>query len=272
MYAVDFEYDGQYLSDYGFIICDFNSTTGADVIDAGSKITFNKTARNSGKEYSLVSTQYDQCVSATFDICKNPDIFDYEDMAITNDEFRSIVRWLNRTEFLKFQIFYEDYRDRTSCYYDASFNVDKITIGKVLYGIRLTMESNKPFGYGAEQVLTYTFSNATQSYILTDISDEIGSMCPYVAITCDEDGDIELHNALEGCTTLIKNCSVGEVITLDGNSQIISTTYNSHNICNDFNYEFFRIGNTINTRDNLITVSKPCRIEIRYSPIIKDVP
>lgn len=41
MYALDFEYDGQYLSDYGFIICDFNSSSGADIVSAGSMITFN---------------------------------------------------------------------------------------------------------------------------------------------------------------------------------------------------------------------------------------
>lgn len=272
MYAVDFEYDAKYLSDYGFIICDFDSANDASVIDAGSKITFNKTARNRGKQYSLLSTQYDQCVSTTFDICKNPDIYDYEDMAITNDEYRLIVRWLNRNEFLKFQVFYEDYRDRTSCYYDASFNIEKIMIGEILYGLRLTMESNKPFGYGAEQVITYNFSDSSQSYTLIDLSDEIGTICPYVTITCNEDGDLYLYNESEDCITLIKNCLAGEMIILDGEDQIISTTYNSHDVRNDFNYEFFRIGNSMDTRENHISVSLPCKVEIRYCPIIKDTP
>lgn len=272
MYAIDFEYDGHYLSNYGFIICDFDSASGADVVDAGSKITFNKVSRNRGKQYSLTSTQYDECIQATFDICKDPDKYDYKDMVISNDEYRDLMRWLNRREFLKFHAFYLDDKERETCYYDVSFNVDKIKIGDVLYGLRLTMESNKPFGYGKEQYASHTFSDVTKEYLFSDISDEIGSTYPYVTITCNVDGDLQIYNEDEDCTTLIKNCKVGEVITMDGNAQIISTTYASHDICNDFNYEFFRIGNTIRTRHNRITVSKPCKLEIRYAPIIKDTP
>ena len=42
MYATDFEYDGQYLSDYGFIICDFNYSKGSVTVDTGSKLSFEK--------------------------------------------------------------------------------------------------------------------------------------------------------------------------------------------------------------------------------------
>ena len=272
MYAIDFEYDGQYLSDYGFIICDFDSASGANVVDAGSKITFNKVSRNRGRQYSLTSTQYDECIQATFDICKNPDEYDREEMVISNDEYRDLMRWLNRHEFLKFQVFNEDNADRDSCYYDVSFNIDKIKIGEILYGLRLTMESNKPFGYGREQTVLYNFADVTKPRVFRDMSDEVGFIYPYVTITCNADGDLQIYNDLEDCMTLIKNCKVGEVITIDGDAQIISTTYSSHDICNDFNYEFFKIGNTISTRDNKVTVSKPCMIEIKYSPIIKDTP
>ena len=71
MYAIDFEYDGQYLSDYGFIVCNFDATSGINIADAGSKITFNKVSRNNGKSYSLTSAKYGECIQCTFDICKN---------------------------------------------------------------------------------------------------------------------------------------------------------------------------------------------------------
>jgi hypothetical protein len=32
------------------------------------------------------------------------------------------------------------------------------------------------------------------------------------------------------------------------------------------------IGNTINERKNIISASIPCELEIRYNPIIKDLP
>ena len=274
MRAIDFEYDNRYLSDYGFIICDFNFGSGANEIDAGSTITFNKISRHSGKKYSLSSTQYDECITTSFDICKNPDIYDPEDMEISNDEYRDIMRWLNRREFLKFQVIDDgnDNFERDTCYYNASFNIDKIKINEKLYGMRLKMETDKPFGYGQEQSVSWTFSDSNVSKILSDISDEIGYIYPTVIITINRNGDLSLYNELENCTTVIKNCKVGEVITLDGDTHIITTTYISHDVCNDFNYEFFRTGNTNNNRNNRISVSLPCNVVIKYTPIIKDTP
>ena len=52
----------------------------------------------------------------------------------------------------------------------------------------------------------------------------------------------------------------------------ITTTEELHDVYNDFNYDYFKIGNTINNRSNKISVSLPCKIELRYSPIIKDSP
>ena len=40
MYALDFEYDKQNLSDFGFIICNFDDDQGATYTDIGSNITF----------------------------------------------------------------------------------------------------------------------------------------------------------------------------------------------------------------------------------------
>lgn len=274
MRSIDFEYDGQYLSDYGFIICDFNFTNSATEINAGSVITFNKVPRNSGKQFGLLGTKYEECITASFDICKNPDIYDRREMEISNDECRDIMRWLNRREFLKFQVIDDenDSLERDTCYYNASFNVGKIKINERLYGMRLTMETDKPFGYGQEQMVSWTFSDSNISKILSDISDEIGYIYPTVIITVNRNGDLSLYNEQENCTTLIKNCTVGEVITLHGDTQIITTTYAAHDICADFNYEFFRIGNTINNRNNRISASLPCHVIIKYNPVIKDTP
>ena len=275
MHAVDFEYDDQYLSDYGFVICDFDFKNDTSTVSSGSNITFNKISHNSGKRYSLSSTQYEACVTTTFDICKNPDIYHEKDMEISGDEYRDIIRWLNRREFLKFQII-DEYCDsdevRDTCYFDASFNAEKILVSGKLYGIRLTMETNRPFGYGQEQSVSWTFADSNTVKILSDISDEIGYIYPTVIISINRAGDLSLYNEMEDCTTLIRNCKVGEVITLNGETQTITTTYSSHDICNDFNYEFFRIGNTIGSRNNRISASLPCSVVIKYTPIIKDTP
>lgn len=269
MYAVDFEYDGQYLSNYDFIICNFGNASDTDTISAGSKITFNTVSRNGGNKYSLIGTSYDECIQTTFDICKNPEL--YDDLYITNDEYRDIMRWLNRKEFLIFQIF-DKGEEQDSCYYNASFNISKILFNDRLYGLQLEMETDKPFGYGQEQKMSWHVNDTSKSKVICDMSDEIGYIYPSMKITVHRDGDLSIRNEQESCTMVIKNCIADEVISIDGNTLIVSSSIKSHRIYDDFNFEFFRIGNTINNRNNKISVSLPCDLEIRYSPIIKNTP
>lgn len=268
MYALDFEYDGKRLSSFGFILCTLGTPSGSDTVSAGSKITFNKVSRCHGKMQPVIGTTYDECITATFDICKNVDI--YEDLHITEDEARQIIRWLNRREMLKFRLIPDE--GQSDCYYNASFNVEKVLVSKELFALELTMETDSPFGYGAVKSVEWDITDTSQSVVLEDTSDEIGYIYPSMKITCKESGTLSIHNELEGCTMQIKNCSVGEVIDIDGNTQIIRSSLPSHKIYNDFNFEFFRIGNTLSVRDNKITVSLPVKLKIEYTPIIKDTP
>ena len=82
-----------------------------------------------------------------------------------------------------------------------------------------------------------------------------------------EGGDLSIYNDLDKRTMVIKNCVSEEKITLD--YPIISSSLPSHKIQNDFNWDFFRIVNTFRTKRNNLTVSLPCNITIKYSPIIK---
>ena len=271
MNAVDFEYDGQYLSDYGFIICDFDGSSGANTISAGSTLTFNKVSHFNGRMFSLASTIYEECISTTFDICKDPEKYDKDEMEISTDEFRDMIRWLNRREFLKFQIYDTD-RDYEACYFNASFNIEKITIGEIVYGLRLTMETDKPFAYADEKKYKWTVLDTSVVKKISDMSDEIGCIYPLLKVTCGDDGDLTIKNLTFDTTTIIKNCSDGEVITIDGSTQIITTSDSTHAVYEDFNYEFFKIGNTYSNRNNIVSVNMPCTIEITYTPIIKDIP
>ena len=65
----------------------------------------------------------------------------------------------------------------------------------------------------------------------------------------------------------IANCTQGEIIRLK--YPMINTSVSSHKIQNDYNWKFFRIANTFSERVNEITISLPCTIKIKYSPIVK---
>lgn len=269
MNATDFEYDGLFLSDFGYIICEFDGSYGVKTMSAGSTISFNKVASGNGSLFYLTSTKYEECITAEFDICKNPDTND--DMEITTDEFRDLMRWLNRKEFLQFQIHDEDI-DYEAIYFDASFNIEKIKIGERLYGLHLIMETNRPFGYGADCEFTNTFTASDLTYNLYDISDEIGTIYPYLVIECAEDCNLTITNETYDSETTIANCTSGETITIDCQKQIITTDNTDHAVYEDFNYEFLKIGNTYDNNVNVITVSNPCTLTITYAPIIKDIP
>ena len=268
MFAIDFEYDGNYLSDYGFVICNFGGSSGTNTVSAGSKITFNTTPRHGGTYYGLLSTKYDECITASFEVCKDP--CKYDDLVITQDEYRDLMRWLNRREFLPFQIKDSEKLEYESVYFDASFNIEKIMYGEELYGLVLNMETNRPFGYGQEQTFKWTISRSGEQKVISDVSDEIGYIYPRVKITISSSSMITIENQTFETKTTIKNCQIGEVITIDGDTQIVESSVPSHQIYNDFNYVFPKIGNTLDNRNNVFTFSAPCEVEISYTPIIKD--
>ena len=204
MFALDFEYDNQYLSDYNCIICDFDYSDGAKTADAGSKISFERVSRNGGKIHTLVSAKYEECIQTSFAICKNPDLCNfYEDRYISSGEYRDLMRWLNRREFLKFRLLSDEYIE--TCYYNASFNVEIITIADKLVGLQLTMETDKPFGYGELVNYKYTFSsNATQKKLI-DISDEIGYIYTDIIIKVKGTGSMTIKNIEMDSTMVIGN-------------------------------------------------------------------
>lgn len=302
MKAYDFEYDNRHLRDFGMVICNFGDK-GLDTISNGSQITFNTISTLGGSKHQLTSTAYEDCLEATFQICKHS--CDSDVSEISSTEFRELTKWLNRKKFLKFKILDEDYID---LYFEASFNISRIEINGTLYGLELEVITNRPFAlkeprninvklkevYGWEEYkdgvwLGYATSTDENAYphngvptgdgyqhiylgeiyegFINDTSYEEGYIYPRTEITINQDGNLKIYNAIEDRNTYIANCVTGEVITLD--YPIIQSSVSSHNIQNDFNWNFFRIANTYENSRNDLIVTLPCSIKIEYSPIVK---
>lgn len=109
-------------------------------------------------------------------------------------------------------------------------------------------------------------TDKSMSCSIYDTSHEEGYIYPYTEITILEDSDLNIYNAIENRNTFIANCKKDEVIIMD--YPVIQSSNLSHNIQNDFNWNFFRIANTFNNNKNDLIIS-PCKIKIEYSPIIK---
>ena len=263
MKCYDFEYDGEYLSQYGFVICKFGSG-GIDTVSNGSIINFNTVPTQYGAINELASTKYDECISATFQICIDPCNLDFRE--VTVDEMRKIMRWLNRKGFHKFKLVDPEY---TNVYFEASFNVSRVEFDGMLVGFELEMTTNSPFAH--MEPVTITIDNdilegAAEKTVVCRSDDE-GYIYPKMEIVMNGAGDLEIVNEFENRTMIIKNCSVGETITLD--YPVIQTSDSGHKIMDDFNWMFFRLANTYDDRNNHITISLPCTIKMTYSPIVK---
>lgn len=261
MKSYDFEFDGIRLSDKGFMICKFDSDS-VETISNGSQITFNTVSMMNGVRHELMSSEYDDCLTATFQICKN--LCDGTSEEISLEDVRDIMRWLNRKRFHKFKLLDDEY---SGIYFESSFNVSKIEMNGRVYGFELEMFTNRPFALQEPVIFNIKNTEANGAHRFFSKSDEEGCVYPNMEIALDAAGDLEIYSVTEDRTMRIANCEVGEVITI--NYPIITSSLSSHKIQNDFNWIFFRIATSFKDRANDVIISLPCTIRIKYSPIVK---
>lgn len=261
MKAYDFVYDNRNLSDFNMTICYFGDK-GLDTVSNGSQITFNTVSVLGGSKHQLTNTQYEDCLETTIQICKNSCSGDV--MEISASDFRELTKWLNRKKFLKFKILDDAHID---LYYEASFNISRIEVDGKLYGLELEVITNRPFALKEPRIITIKNTVQDGKYSINDTSYEEGYIYPFMEITITESGNLTIYNDIENRETEIKNCTAGEVITMD--YPIITSSLSSHNIQNDFNWNFFRVANTYENSRNDLTISLPCSIKLKYSPVVK---
>jgi hypothetical protein len=262
MKAFDFSYGDKNLSDFGFILCNFGGSKGLETVSDGCQIAFNTVPVLGGSKHHLISTEYEECLEDTWQICKHSCNGGVQE--ITESEHREITKWLNRKRFLKLKILDESHID---IYYEAVFNISKIKIDGMLFGFELEVRTNAPFAFKESRIINIKNTVKDGKYSINDTSYEEGYIYPKTEITISKDGNLNIYNSIEDRNTYIANCKKGEIITMD--YPVIQSSISSHNIQNDFNWNFFRVANTYENSRNDLTISLPCSIKLEYSPIVK---
>lgn len=267
----DFEFDSLRLSDKGYILCHFDST-GVETYPNGSEITFTTVPTRNGQKHELVSSEYSDALTATFQICKNLCVQNIEEISV--DEMRDIMRWLNRKTFHRLRFINDEY---INIWFEGSFNVSRIEIEGRLVGFELECFTNRPHGFHEPVTINIKNLQAGELRTIYSKSDEEGSLYPdLLEITIEKDGTFEMYNSMEPDRVMqILNCKQGEVITI--NYPLISSTVedrrdedgNKTKLQNDFNFVFFRIATQFKNRLNNISTSLPCSMVIKYTPIVK---
>lgn len=266
MIAYDFIYDGVRLSNMGYVICSFDSPD-TETVSNGSQIEFNTVSTMRGRKWELVSTQYDGCIESVFQICKND--CSGSDMVLSQNDVRELSRWLNRKTFHSLQFIAENHA-YNGITFEASFNINKIEVGGECYGLELNMVTNAPFGWILRVVNVDASDDTyrTYPYEITLESDEEEMLYPdYMTVTVLEDGDLSITNTTIGRTTTINNCAENEVITF--RYPVITSSDASHDLPNDFNWNFPCFVNTFSSGQNMLMIDKKCTMEIGYIAPIK---
>lgn len=267
MRIIDFEYNGERLSDYGLMPC-FIDSAPSEVVEVGNSVVINKVKAPNTQKYVSTNYSYEDVLSVSFQVCKIG--CDVEAEYISDYELNKIMRWLNRKAFYIFKPIY-DISVFDDVYFEGTFNVKPIYIANNIVGLDLVFTSNAPYGFIEKMKYNIQFEDSNDKYVIYDSSDEIGNIYCDVVITCLEGGDLNISNSLDAKNDVdIKNCAAGEIISIKGYEKIISSSLEMHDtLPNDFNYNFLRICNTYERNDNVLTCSMKCKIEISYSPIRK---
>ena len=230
IYATDFIYDGRRLSEFGFIVCSFDQSGGAKTAEKGSEVTFQLQPIGLGQRYAVTGTKYDNRLSTSFEICKDPEKFEGLDMNIKNEEFRELSRWLNRRRFLWFHAFDVCEPDVILPWFRAAFTLKRILVGGSTVGIQLDMQTDSPFGYGEEIEESFSFTAENMTNIIVDKNEEVGTTWPEAVIICNESGELKLTNEMTGCIFRVRNCTTGEIVTQYGDTKIIESRKKIRNL------------------------------------------
>lgn len=263
MYCTEFIFDGISSKAYDLLICSFNggiSGTGT----AGSHIEFTTFKAPNSNKWVKTSSTYSEQLTFTFQVCK------YKCGAATNEplserELAFLMRWLVRRDYKYLQFIQEGYED---IFYSCQINAEKYEIGGKCYGLTLTVICDAPWGWSKNMTATIS-SSSTKTVKLYDSSDEIGKVYPSVEIHVkgnNEKQDIQILNNTTGVTTQIKNCEPNEVITIS-EGVIKSQKYGEEShiaLSDDFNWKWFSIENTFQSRENEITVIGNCDVIINW--------
>ncbi len=265
MYASDFEYAGTALSDYEMMICTFNRA-GQETVSSGADLSF-RTVKPAGSDlFRFYGASYGEFYTRTFQICR---LFCHGDTPYLEPErISALQRWLCRKDgYHPFRVIQDDLKD---VFWNATFSSKQIHSDGRPVGLELTLCTDSPYAYVKSVPVSHSFTPGT-AFSLFDLSDETGSIYPVVKITCKGSGKIQLQNSLDRKTVKLTGVSADETITLDGKNKIISSSLSRKDLPDHFNFYFPRIINTIDTRENIFTLSAdsvPCDITFIYNPII----
>lgn len=269
IWAESFALDGIPCEKFGLMICDFDTNNGKNISTAGSEIELKASRSPMSNKWALYNSFYSSPLEFKITMCK------MDKTSIHILEQSAINRWLSSTQnhYRWFQFVQSDYEGiffKVRC-----TEINNISISNINYGMEATFICNAPYGYSQKYTTTYNAIQNGTNVTFIDNSDDIGELFPLMTLNIKNDCDLSICNNLtmdiddKYTWFQIKNCKKGEIITVDCEKEIITTTLPSHEIYNDFGWVWFSFYNDLNTRRNNLTIVGDAEVTFQYRFIRK---
>lgn len=268
LYCTEFIFDGISSKEYDLIICSFDGTKNGEMT-AGSKIEFTTFKAPNSNRWVKTGSSYTEQLTFNFQICKYKcDKSNVE--PISERELAFLMRWLVRKEYKDLQFIQEGYEN---IFYHCQINAQKYEVAGECVGLSLTVVCDAPFGWS--ELMTYDATvTGSSSFSLYDSSDEIGVVYPDIQIVSNKNQAISIENKTTNMKTSIKNCQANEQIVLSNETAKSSMCVLVENAMeysgqhstfyDDFNWDWFSIGNTFNNRVNEIIITGDCSMHFEW--------
>lgn len=273
MNILDFAFNGRKLSDFGYICCNFDSSSGTVEVSSGADVTLNQEKPSGSNKFNLYSISYDEPFTLPLSICLNP-CANYENMDISVEQARKIQKWLSLRDkkFMLDVIGFED------IYWIGTFTCKQVMLNSSIIGFNLTFTANTPYALQKDKSFNIELSDALESDIVFT-SDVYGYINVDYVITVKEAGNLKFdtyyYNPNTESYTLdreftVQNCIADEKIYVKGETQLVTSSRTVHELGKDCNFILPRIVNTYQSDDeevrNKIKSNLKCNVQITYNP------
>lgn len=246
-------------SDNGLIITSFSSGSYKEN-ELGMNISTIEEYIGNNPVPKYLGHKYDSKLTPQVTFIKNPCLYKGNDTFFSEKECRSILRRLTGFNGYKWMKLISDKIDDDIWYRVKVVNVTYCNIGDSVVGIELSMECDSCFAWSREFFITINALANKEFCIFNDTDDLNNYVLPIVSISTNE--DITLTNISDNSwETTLSNISEGEIITMDSNKELLSSSIESHiHLLNDFNLHWVRLV----PEKNIFVSDKDANITFKY--------
>ena len=256
IYATTYVFNNKSCEEFGLIICSFDSKSGVQTSSAGSKIELTTSKPPYSNKWTRYNIQYSEPLEFSFQIMK------IDGSEITTFDQEKINRWMVRIDDYKWLHFEQP--DHDEIFFNAQVVDSKlISVGGVNLGMEFNFVTDSPYAYTSEQIKNYSVSNGNTKTFFNR-SSEVGNLYPYMTVKIKSDCNFAILNSIENRKFQIDNCKAGEILTIDNENKVISSSISNRAVYDGFNYNWFRFVNTYDDNVNTLTFTGDADIEFKY--------